>query len=237
MRTLFSWLVCILLLASCAQHYEIAGNSFMEGEGSRMLYLNFTSDGVQHSCLDSCEVIHGQFSLSGDVDSIMMAHLFLGSQRVMPIVLENGRMDVQISNAFKYVKGGPLNDRLYDFFKKKEQLENDLWELERKCMSMLRDGKNVDEVKEYYARKEKKLSKELEDLETDFITDNYENVLGTGIFMILCNQYPSPVMTEQISKILHRAPSVFRNNPFVQSYERRARGGTCKCCEEEKEKK
>ena len=100
-------------------------------------------------------------------------------------------------------------------------------------MSMLRDGKNVDEVKEYYARKEKKLSKELEDLETDFITDNYENVLGTGIFMILCNQYPSPVMTEQISKILHRAPSVFRNNPFVQSYERRARGGTCKCCEEE----
>lgn len=237
MRILFPWLLSLLLLGSCAQHYEIAGDSFMEGEGNGMLYLNFTSDGVQHCCIDSCEIIHGQFSLSGDVDSIMMAHLYLGNQQVMPIVLENGRMDVQISKAFKHVKGGQLNERLYSFFKKKNRLEHEFWELERDCMAMLRKGKGVEEVKAYYAKKEKKYSKELEDLETNFIIDNYENVLGTGIFMIICSQYPSPVMTEQISRILHRAPSTFHHNPFVKNYVKRARGSVRNCCEEHERRK
>ena len=50
MRNLFPWLICVLLLASCAQHYEIAGSSFLEAKGKSMLYRTL-------SVFEACESV------------------------------------------------------------------------------------------------------------------------------------------------------------------------------------
>ena len=66
--------------------------------------------------------------------------------------------------------------------------------------------------------KAKKLSARIERLETKFIMDNYDNVLGPGVFMLLCNQYHYPILTDQIRAIMKKAPEKFRNHPYVTPY-------------------
>ncbi|MEE1415596.1 MAG: DUF4369 domain-containing protein [Prevotellamassilia sp.] len=222
----------LLLLTSCAEQYNIAGNSNIPCLDGRMLYLRVSSsdDGrirtIQQTvsvCLDSCKVVHGKFNFEGDVDSTMMAMIYTGNQCVMPLVLENGRLSIQVDNATQSVTGGPLNDRLYKFFKKRSRLDNEMWELQRQTMQLMRDGYSPAEVQQRVGKKLSQLNKRTEDLESKFVMDNYDNVLGPGFFRMLCSQYPTPIMTQQISRIVNSAPSRFLNDPFVNAYVRQAR--------------
>jgi len=213
----------LLLLASCAEQYNIAGNSSVAFLDGRMLYLRVSPDGRSSDCLDSCKVVHGRFNFMGIVDSIMMAQVYMGDESVMPLVIENGNLTIQVDNLGQRVTGSPLNDRLYGFFQQKSRLENEMWEIEQRCIRMMRSGQWTEENRNRLNRQAERLSKEMENMETKFVMDNYDNVLGPGLFMLLCNQYPSPVMTEQISRIIRRAPSQFMRNPFVENYLREAR--------------
>ncbi len=223
MRILVPLLTALLLLTSCADRFSIAGDSTIAGSDGRMLYLRISTDGTTLSDLDSCEVVHGRFSFVGDIDSVMLAHLFLGQENVMPLVLESGNLSIEMGHVMRNVSGGPLNESLYSFYKKKERLDNQLWDVERECMRRLHAGETPEEVGRYYSKRTMELSHKLEKLETDFIMANYENPLGPGYFMLLCNQFPSPIVTEQIGYILNHAPDIFLANPFVSSYVIRAR--------------
>lgn len=113
----------LLLLTSCANQYSIAGNSSVPCLDGRMLYLRVSpqnDDKLNASnfvCLDSCKVIHGRFNFDGSMDSVVLAMLYTDNQCVMPVVIENGSLDIQVDNVAQRVTGGPLNDRLYGFFK------------------------------------------------------------------------------------------------------------------------
>ena len=63
-----------------------------------------------------------------------------------------------------------------------------------------------------------KLSDEMTKLINGFITGNYDNVLSTGVFMILCSNMPYPIMTSQIEEILSKAPDSFKNHPFIKEF-------------------
>lgn len=219
----------IFLLCSCGEQYNIAGNSSVASLDGRMLYLRISPDGTTRTiettslCLDSCEVVHGRFEFFGDVDSTMMAMLYTGKECVMPLVLENGKLDIQVDNIAPHVTGGKLNERLYSFFKKRNRLDNEIWELENKVMRMMREGYSPAEIQKKVGKRAEELNEKAQEMETRFVKENYDNVLGPGFFMLLCRQYPSPIMTEQISKIVKGAPAHFLNDPFVSHYLQQAR--------------
>lgn len=232
MNRLFYLLSSLLLLTSCAEQYNIAGSSSVPCLDGRTMYLRVTSeDMAQHgvsmqmstSCIDSCKVVHGRFSFVGDVDSARMALLYSGSQCVMPMVIENGNLSVQVDNVGQRVSGGPLNDKLYRFFQKKNRLENEMWELQQRTIRMIRNGESPEYIERKVGEKAQKLSKKAEDMETRFVMENYDNVLGPGFFMLLCRQYPTPIMTDQIQRIVDKAPSRFLAHPFVHNYLQLAR--------------
>ncbi len=225
MRILLPFLTCCLLLCSCAEQYNISGNSSMDGLDGRMVYLRFTPDGEIHHELDSCEVIHGRFSFIGDVDSVIMAYLAIGEMSMLPIVIEeSANLTMELDNVMQSVSGSPLNESLYAFYLKKEGIENQMWEVEHHCLKQLRQGKKQEDINKYYRGEMKRLAKELEEMEIKFVMDNYENVLGPGFFMMLCRQFPSPIINEQIERILHSAPPSFMQDPFVKKYIHRAKG-------------
>ncbi len=222
----------LLLLTSCAEQYNIAGNSSVSSLDGRTLYLRDAPENLSthtvavqrmDGCIDSCKVIHGRFSFAGDVDSVRMVLLYSGSQCVMPMVIENGNLSVQVDNVGQRVSGGPLNDKLYRFFQKKNRLDNEMWELQQRTISMIRNGESAEAIEKKIGSKAQKLAKRAEDLETNFVMENYTNALGTGFFQLLCSQYPSPVMTQQIQRIVEKAPNCFLSNPFVRSYLTQAR--------------
>lgn len=224
MLRFYAILSSLLLLTSCAEQYNIAGNSSVPCLDGRMLYLRVSPEGGVEAAqttsvtLDSCKVVHGRFSFEGDVDTVRMAMLFTQNQCVMPLVIENGNLNIQVDNVAQRVSGGPLNDKLYNFFKKRNRLDNEMWELQQKAIRMMRDGKTPEEVQRKVGKKAEELTQRTEELETKFVKDNYENVLGPGFFMLLCSQFPTPILTNQIRNIVDGAPAQFLNDPFVRSY-------------------
>lgn len=216
----------LLFATSCSEQYNIAGNSTIGNFDGKTVYLKVTADGKTASCLDSCQVVHGRFNFIGDVDSIIMAFMYMDNERLMPVVLETGNLNLEMGHCGSMVTGSPYNDRLNTFFRKRDRIENEQWELERNCMRMMREGKCYDDVRRTYQTKARKLERKMEKLETQFIKDNYDNVLGRGCFLWLFGFYPIPVMTEQIKSIIQDAPPSFLQDPFVQNYLRCARSNS-----------
>lgn len=90
-------LLLLMFLASCTRKYKVEGSSSVTSLDGKMLYLKTLKDG-QWVTVDSAEVIHGLFSMRGRVDSVIMATLYMNDEGIMPLVLEDGKIEVSISN-------------------------------------------------------------------------------------------------------------------------------------------
>lgn len=216
-------LSCVLLLLSCSEQYKIAGNSTIGNFDGQTVYLKVNCDGTEIACLDSCQMVHGRFSFMGDVDTVMVAMMYIGKERLIPVVLETGDLTVEMDHCGPKVSGSPYNDKLNAFFRKRDRVENEQWELDRECLRMMRAGKSREDIDRYYQPRAERLMRKMEKLETDFIRDNYDNALGYGCFLWLFGSYPIPVMTDQIRNIIAGAPPCFLSHPYVNNYVRRAR--------------
>jgi hypothetical protein len=56
-----------------------------------------------------------------------------------------------------------------------------------------------------------------------FISTNYDNVLGPSVFMMLCSNLPYPVMTPQIQDIMKDAPVTFKDNCMIKEFVSKAK--------------
>lgn len=215
-------IVCLLTFSSCASEYQIEGSSSVSRLDGKMLFVKIPRDGLLIN-VDSAEVIHGLFEMQGEIDSSQIASLYMDDQSIMPLVLESGKIQIIIDNARSYVKGTDLNNKLYEFVAKKSSLDDRAYELERSESRMIMDGKTSDEVEAEMTKARESLSKEMDELAKGFIQDNYENVLGPGVFMMLCNSFPYPILTPVIEEIVEKAPESFKNDAFVKEYMEKAR--------------
>lgn len=212
-----------MALCSCAEQYSIAGSTMVPGFGGHTLYLGSTSGSRTLHYIDSCRVIHGEFSFCGSTDSVTFARVYMGGESVMPVVIESGTLTVSIDPTGEYVTGGPLNEKLYKFMERRRQVENDLWRLDRQCLRAWQEASGPEEARaqmEKFRAKGERLIAEGERLDTRFVLENQHTVLGPGYFRMLCEQYPSPVLTPQIEEIFNRAGAAFMNDPFVAYYAR-----------------
>ena len=132
--------------------------------------------------------------------------------------IENGNLTIKMDNTEQRVSGGPLNDRLYHFLARKNQLDSQYMELSYEEMRMMMKGCSPEFIRAKLAPRAEELSKAIEDMETSFIVANYDNVLGPGIFIMLCNQYQYPILTQQMKYILKKAPSSFTDHPYIKRY-------------------
>ena len=222
MNKLILFLFSLFVFASCASEYQIEGSSSVSRLDGKMLFIKVLK-GEEMVNVDSAEVVHGMFSMKGQIDSSVIASLYMDEQSIMPFVVERGNIRISIENARISVTGTPLNDRLYDFVGKKNSLDDRAYELERMESRMIMDGKSSDEIEEEMNREREKLSEEMNVLAKDFIQANYENVLGPGVFLMLCNSFPYPVLTPVIEEIVNEAPGHFQNNMLVKEYMNAAR--------------
>lgn len=220
-NTLYSLLV-VLFFTSCASEYRIHGNSSVSRLDGKMLFVKVPQAGEMIN-VDSAEVVHGFFKMEGEIDSAVIASLYMDEQSILPLVVEKGNIHIQIDNGRLTVSGTPLNDILYDFVTKKNSLDNRAYEVERMESRMIMDGRPMDEVESEITREREKLSKEMDDLVKTFIQTNYENVLGPGVFIMLCNGFPYPLMTPLLEEIVDNAPDKFKNHDLVKSYVEAAR--------------
>jgi len=195
-----------IVLCGCAEQFNIEGTSSVPSLDGSKLYLQAVK-GEQMVSIDSCEVVHGEFRFAGLLDTVRMASITVGDSHLMPLVLEEGKITVGISQPTMKLGGTPMNDQLYDFMTKHTQIENSMNELGHRENQMLLDG--IDEQED--------------SLVTNFICDNFDNVLGPGIFMMLTSGYRYPILTPQIEQIMSKATESFKQDAYVREYMRMAR--------------
>ena len=97
-------------------------------------------------------------------------------------------------------------------------MEVKIEELERKEARMVLDGANLEDVHAQLQQEGEALVKEMNDYVKQFITENFENVLGPSVFMMMCSALPYPVMTPQIEDIMKTAPLAFKDSPLVKEF-------------------
>jgi len=186
----------------------------------KMVYLSSLIDGKEQS-LDSCEIIHGQFTMSGTLDSVMCVTLDMGDFH-LPLVLESGEIKVSSENQTVKVEGTELNDELYKFLAARDSLIMILTELPRRESQMILEGYDHDYILHTLGEAEADARMAMDKLETNFIISNFNNVLGVSWFLEICNeayqQFGYPNTTPQIDEIYSRAPAEFRENQNVKKY-------------------
>lgn len=214
---IISLVVFLSIFTSCASEYQIQGSSSVSRLDGKMLFVKVPQGGEMMN-VDSAEVIHGVFKMQGVIDTAMIASLYMDDQSIMPLVMEEGNIEIQIDNARIMVKGTPLNEKLYDFVAKKNALEDRAYEVERLESRMIMDGKSMEIIEKEINSERDKLSKEMDLLVKTFIQVNYENVLGPGVFLMLCNSFPYPLITPLVQDIVDNAPESFKNHNLVKEY-------------------
>lgn len=221
-RLLVLALIAMMALVSCSSEYQIKGSSSLSSLDGKMLYVK-VPDGLQMVNVDSAEVIHGNFQMEGEIDTTVIGSLYMDEQSIMPLVVEKGNIQIKIDNARFLVAGTPLNDKLYEFVGKKNLLDDRAYEVERMESRLIMEGVSVDEVEKKILQERQAIIKEQDALVKGFISENYENVLGPGVFVMLCNSLPYPIVTPLIEDIMENAPASFKENLLVKEYMKVAR--------------
>lgn len=217
MNKVFYAIVALLALTSCANSYNIVGTSNVSNLDGRMLYLKILKNN-EFKTLDSCDVVHGQFHFSGTIDSVRMGNIFMDEESVLPLVVESGDINIKIDNTQQIVSGTPLNDKLFQFFNKYNQLKNQESELVHQHDQAIMNGRNMDVVNTKLNKEAALLSQKEDELVTSFVTENFDNVLGPGVFFLVTIGYPYPDLTPWIEDIMSKATDNFKSDPYVKDF-------------------
>ena len=91
-------------------------------------------------------------------------------------------------------------------------------ELSHRQSQMLLDGIDELTINEQLNAEADKIAAEEDKLVTSFIVENFDNVLGPGVFMMITSGFNVPVLTPQIEDIMSKATEKFKNDPYVKEY-------------------
>ena len=219
---IFLALATLAVLTSCADQYRIQGTSNVSMLDGHMLYLKLLKENDLRN-IDSCEVVHGKFNFGGVLDTARLANIFMDDESVMPIILESGDILVSITNTEKKLSGTPLNDSLFVFMKKYNQLQSQEAELVHTHDQAIMDGSDMENVIAALNARANQLAQQEDELITRYVTQNFDNALGPGLFFLFTIENQIPQLTPWIEDIWSKATENFKNDPYVKSYYEKAR--------------
>lgn len=220
MKSLIYILATAATMASCARSYNIEGVSNISNLDGQKVYLKVLQ-GEEFKNIDSCDVLHGQFSMHGTVDTVKMAMLVNDNLR-LPVVLEEGDVKITIAAAENSFGGTLLNDSLFNFVKTFSQLENEESELVHTHDQAIMNGDDMNQVVEQLNQKYIDISEQKDKLVTKFIADNFDNVLGPGVFLMVTINDVYPELSPWVEDIMSKATDKFKNDPYVKMYYEKA---------------
>ena len=200
-------------MVSCHRNYSIEGNVELYGfEGTRMYLVTHEND--EFIAVDSCSVRHGRFNMEGRADSAVFAMLCHGFEPVMPLFIERGNINIHIAPSVIDVSGTRLNDMLYDFLDRKNEIDNhfeDLIQRSQHLADILNPSVSYDDSL-------KLLVNEAEEFIYGFVKKHYNDPLGVCVFMMACYGDQMSEPTPLIRRIIDNAPDKFLTNRKIRSY-------------------
>lgn len=228
MKRIFINIACaalaVLAMVSCSDKYSISGTSLQSVYGANMAFLRGAEDA---QTIDSCEIVHGNFSMTGVLDSVQCVALVLGNMNI-PVILEQGDIKVSFANSTLKVSGTPLNDKFFSFLTSRDSLTMLVNELPEKESKMILNGVPENEIYTVLGEEEADLRMQLDKMDTDFVTANFDNILGVTWFLRLCAlesmKFGFPTTSPMLDEIYGKAPDTFRDNKEVVDFMNKVNG-------------
>ena len=235
MKKILYALITLLAFTSCAKSYDIQGTSNISNLDGRKLYLKGGSADTLIT-LDSCEVVHGEFSFTGTLDSVQVAQVYMDDMNLQfPIVLEEGKIQLKLDNTQLRVSGTPLNDKLNTFWTKFTQLRNQYVEIDHEESVAIMNGHDEAATDARLIKKALLVYGNIDKLFTSFITENFDNTLGVWGFLtrvsydMTPNAYPvwmndylymnaNNQLSSWVEYIMLKASDIFKNNPAIKDF-------------------
>ena len=84
------------------------------------------------------------------------------------------------------------------------------------------DGEDMNVVNVKLNQEANDISEEEDRLVTSFVTENFDNVLGPGVFFMVTAGNRFPELTPWIEDIMSKATDKFKNDPYVKEYYQKA---------------
>lgn len=210
-----------VLLASCGSSYKINGTTDVSLlDGQKFYMRTFSADDMK--ALDSCEVVHGQFTFAGTTDTVKLAYI-TNEANALPIILEEGEIKVSINMAGEDVSGTELNDKFSDFRKSLVKIDGEISDLAHRQSQGYMNGEDEDSLNTILNQKYQQLIIQKDSLATKFICNNFNNVLAAAAFQFLTIQQQMPQMSPWVEDILSKATDDFKNDPYIKMYLEQAR--------------
>lgn len=198
-----------VMLSACRHSYTI--NGIAEGYEGENLYLVIHENG-EFSVIDSCRVRHRHFQMSGKTDSTVFAVLSHGFEPMMPLFVERGKLRINIAPSVLNARGTKLNNILYDFLDKKNEIDNrydDLFQRSQFSSGFMDRSVSYDDSLKLVAA-------EAEDYIYKFVKKHYDDMVGVSVFLMVCmgesSQEPSPL----VRRIVENAPVSFLKNEKIR---------------------
>lgn len=209
--------MAVFLMSSCSTTYNIQGTSNISTLDGRMLYLKVLKNN-EFKNIDSCDVLHGRFQFHGNMDTVRMANIFMENEQLIPIVLEGGEITVKVDDTQMEASGTPLNEKLFAFLKEFNKVTGAQSDLVHRHDQAIMDGSDMNSVLKELQLEDVRLSVMADSLVTSFVTENFDNVLGPGVFFLTTIGYDYPLLTPWVEDIMSKATEKFKNDPYVKDY-------------------
>ena len=189
-------IMALIASVSCTK-YNISGTSTLQNVDGRMIYLRgLVGDKIVD--IDSCEMVHGKFKFSGSLDSVQVVTLCIDDYPMIPVVLEDGEVIIELNDGRQTCKGTPLNDH-------------------RQSQAIM-NGEDIEAVNQQIEMQHGELIMQEDKMVSAFISDNFDNCLGAYVFQMATSAYKYPILTPWIEALMTKATDTFKNSPYVKEY-------------------
>ena len=215
MRNILFTLFAIFALFACAptEGYKISGTYKGAPENGKIYLAQLTTSSIDY--IDSVEIKNGCFEFKGEQNEPIVRFIFYplaeGGEDIIPIVLENGKISVEINRDNTTVTGTKLNNAMQSY---KDQIQDVSRRAEQTFFSISNIDNLPQEKSDSLQIAAEKLSNEMSQILFNHISANIENPIGAFIISTsgpMCD----PV---QLCGIIDSVPETYRDERFTQFY-------------------
>ena len=213
-KILFTLLAAFTLFACApADSYKISGVYKDAPENGKVYLAQLTSSSIDY--IDSTEIKNDCFELTGKQDESIVRFIFYplaeGGEDIIPIVLENGNISVNIEKYGATLSGTKLNNAM-------QKYTEEFHEVTRRAEKAFLAIRNIDnlspEKRDSLQAVADALSGEISQVIFDHISANIENPIGAFII----STAGAMCLPEKLCDIIDSVPEEFRDERFTQFY-------------------
>ncbi len=213
MKNILFALYAALMLFACSpvDGYKISGIYKNAPENGKVYLAQLTNSSIDY--IDSVEIKNGGFEIVGKQDTPIVRFIFYpmveGGEDIIPVVLENGKISINIGKNGATVSGTGLNNAMQEY-------KNEFDDVSRRAEKVFFAIRNVDnmtaEERDSLQGLADALSGEISHVLLHHMRKNKENPIG-AFLISTSGRMCDPA---QLCKFIDSVPEVYRDERFTQ---------------------